>query len=226
MKASSSDNPKYTIVPIVEGQGEGKAVPILIGRWLKFRRFHNFEVELKGPVRASGKGSLTVEHKEGDDLGVEYFVRIAGRSRPDAILVLLDADKDCPAILGRSLLARARSVVSSDFPIGFVVANREYEAWFLAAFRLPSFRRKLAAANFALTRLPLPTDLDVESIPGCKSKIAEWIGVDRYDPTDHQARLTEFLPFTAAMRRGSRSFRKLLDELERLTAAARARRGR
>lgn len=221
MKAGSPGNPHYTIVPIVEGQGEVTAVPVLIRRWLKFRRFSNFE--LAGPVRASGKGSLTVVHKEGDGRGVEYFVRIAGYRRPDAILVLLDADKDCPAILGPSLLARARSVVAADFPIGVVVANPEYEAWFLAAFGLESVQRALAAAKYALTKQPITPDFDVESSPGCKSKIAEWIGVDRYDPTDHQARLTEFLPFTVAMRSRSRSFHKMLDELEKLTAAARAR---
>lgn len=225
MTSSSSEGRRkpYTIVPIVEGQGERAAVPILIRRWLAFRRFRNFEVEVRGPIRASGKGSLTAAHAAGGDLGVELFVRYALLRIPDAILILLDADKDCPAKLGPSLLARARTVVAPGFPIGVVVANREYEAWFLAAFGSPSFRRGMAGANYTLTQKSIPRGMDVEAIPGCKSRVAEWIGIDRYEPTIHQPRLTEHLPFSAAMRRRSRSFRKLLDELERLTAAARAR---
>src|SRR5258707_799345 len=104
--------PKYTIVPIVEGHGELEAVPLLIRRWLKFRRFTNFDVEIGGPVRASGKGALTVVYEEADDLGVEHFVRYAKQRKPDAILVLLDADTDCPAVLGASLLSRAKAVVA------------------------------------------------------------------------------------------------------------------
>jgi hypothetical protein len=217
---------KYTIVPIVEGFGEVEAVPILIRRWLTFRRFTNFDIDVRGPVRASGKGSLTVQHVEDGDLGVEYFIALAWLRKPNAILVLLDADDDCPATLGQSLLARAKASLPPGFPIGVVVANREFEAWFLAAFGSPRFRQGLVSANFTLRRHSIPRGFDVESIAGCKARIAEWVGIDRYEPTLHQPMLTKHLPFSPSMPRRSRSFRKLLDELERLTAAARSRRGR
>jgi hypothetical protein len=217
---------KYTIVPIVEGFGEVEAVPILIRRWLTFRRFTNFDIELRGPVRASGKGSLTVQYVEYGDLGVEHFVDLALLRNPNAILVLLDADKDCPAMLGQSLLARAKASLPPGFPIGVVVANREFEAWFLAAFGSPRFRQGLASANFTLQRHSIPRGFDVESIAGCKARIAEWVGIDRYEPIVHQPMLTRHLPFSPSMGRRSRSFRKLLDELERLTVAARTRRDR
>jgi hypothetical protein len=48
------------------------------------------------------------------------------------VLVLIDADDDCPAHLGPALLARAREA-RSDVPVSVVLANREFEAWFLAA---------------------------------------------------------------------------------------------
>ena len=42
---------KYVIVPIVEGHGEVDAVPTLLQRWLRFRRYRNVEVHVDGPVR-------------------------------------------------------------------------------------------------------------------------------------------------------------------------------
>jgi hypothetical protein len=47
-------------------------------------------------------------------------------------LVLLDADDDCPAELGPKIQDRARQVVPHR-SVSVVLANREYEAWFLAA---------------------------------------------------------------------------------------------
>ena len=52
--------------------------------------------------------------------------------RAGGVLVLLDADDDCPAALGPALLERARAA-RSDVPISVVLANREFEAWFIAA---------------------------------------------------------------------------------------------
>ena len=48
------------------------------------------------------------------------------------ILVLLDADDDCPAELASRLLRRARQS-RPDRPIRVVLAKAEYESWFLAA---------------------------------------------------------------------------------------------
>ena len=48
------------------------------------------------------------------------------------ILVLLDADDDCPAELAPTLLNRARSA-RPDCRVSVVLANREFEAWFLAS---------------------------------------------------------------------------------------------
>ena len=58
---------------------------------------------------------------------------LAGRTGPDGrILVLLDADEDCPAVLGPDLLKRARSA-RSDRAVRVVLAKAEFETWFLAA---------------------------------------------------------------------------------------------
>src|SRR5690606_8529573 len=56
------------------------------------------------------------------------------------VLVLLDADDDCPAEKGREVERRAAEVVPYR-RISVVFANREYEAWFLAgAASLNGFR--------------------------------------------------------------------------------------
>src|SRR5262249_41595614 len=48
------------------------------------------------------------------------------------VLVLFDADDDCPKELVEQLLAPARGA-RPDKTTALVVANREYEGWFLAA---------------------------------------------------------------------------------------------
>jgi len=216
---------RYVVVPIVEGNGEWHAVPVLLQRWLSFRHYYNVEVDVVGPVRAPGKGALTVAHDGKNELGVEHYVEIALLRQPDALLVLLDADKECPMVLGRNLLKRASSVVPHSYPIGVVVAKREYEAWFLAAFASSRFRDGLTELGFTLNRRSLPRGTRVEEIADCKKHVAGLIGLKKYEETIHQAQLTEILPFTRGMTRRSRSFRKLLKELHSLLVQARKRRG-
>jgi hypothetical protein len=48
------------------------------------------------------------------------------------IMLLLDADDDCPARLGPELLARLKPAIP-ELAASVVLAKREYEAWFLAA---------------------------------------------------------------------------------------------
>jgi hypothetical protein len=215
--------PKYVIVPIVEGRGEVEAVPILLRSWLGFRRYRNVQVDLAGPVYAGGKGSITVAHDKTNELGIEYYVEKAllRDPLPDIILVLLDADKECPRTLAAGLLARARALVPLDYPIGVVVAKREYEAWFLAGFPSTRFRQALTALGFRLTRHSLPRGMDVEAIADCKKEVAKLLGLKKYSPAVHQPALTRILPITRGMSRRSRSFRKLLEELQGLLMRAR-----
>jgi hypothetical protein len=215
---------RYVIVPIVEGHGEVRAVPILLRNWLRHRRFHRyFDVDLAGPVRAAGKGALKVAHNADDELGVEHYVEIALLRGPDAIVVILDADEDAPEILASSLLARALSVAPANYPLAVIVARREYEAWFLAAFPTFRFRDGLTTLNFTLTRRSLPPRTDVEAIADCKGYVADLIGVKKYEPTIHQPALTEILPFSSGMTRRSPSFGRLLTKLDALMSHTRRR---
>lgn len=215
---------KYVIVPIVEGRGEVDAVPILLRAWLRFRRSRNVEVHSDGPIYAHGKGNIAAAYDSILGRGVEHYVRLALLRQPqaDIILILLDADEDCPRSLADALLARVRIMVPADFPIGVVVANKEYEAWFLAAFASAKFRRALEEQGLRPRRHSLPRGMDVEAIADCKTRIETLVDF-KYKPTKHQPALTRILPFTSGMTRRSRSFRKLLKELHELMMKARRR---
>jgi hypothetical protein len=215
--------PKHRILAIVEGHGEQVAVPILLRRWFQHRRFRDFETPDLA-IRAPGAGALKCPHNAEDELGIEYYVEMAARERPDGILIILDADDECmeraktPSRmgLGPELLHRAR-MVAPHIPLEVVVANREYEAWFLAA--LARLRR---TARIPLgRRLPTPLS-DIETLRDCKKRLAHLLGRP-YEETVDQPDLTEALPFTPGMGRRSRSYRKLLKSLEELSRAARRR---
>jgi len=214
--------PKLRILAIVEGHGEQTAVPALLRRWFQHRRFRNFETPDLA-IRASGSGALKCSHDADDELGIEYYVEMAARERPDGILVMLDADDEClerartpsrPG-LGPELLQRARAV-ARHIPIEVVVANREYEVWFLAS--LASLRR--AAHVPRGSRLPTPLS-EIETIRDCKKRMTHLLGRP-YEETTDQASFTEALSFAPAMEERSRSYRKLIKALNALTRAARA----
>jgi hypothetical protein len=118
--------------------------------------------------------------------------------------------------------------VISSTVLGVVIAKREYEAWFLAAFPSTRFRQALTVLGkklgFRLTRQSLPRGMDVEAIADCKKEVAKLLGLKKYKERIHQPALTEVLPFTPGMARRSRSFRKLLKELDDLLIRARRRR--
>lgn len=111
---------------IVEGHGETVAVPIVIRRIVR-ERHPGLPVQVPPPLRLSrGKMTLASELSRAVDL----MARKAGDGAP--VLIFLDADDDCPAELGPRLLAVARTS-RADRDIGVVVAQREFEAWYLAS---------------------------------------------------------------------------------------------
>ncbi len=206
------------LVPIVEGYGEERAVPKLMYRWLNA---HGLAGEFSVPdlaINAKGCGRLKASHDPQNHRGIEHYIRQALRARPDAIIALLDADDEClkraqGKKLGQELLERARTVAGR-VPVAVVVANREFEAWFIAD--LPS----LKSAGIIAADANLAGDMNPELRAGCKSAMGKLLG-ERYEPTVHQAELVRGLGFTNEARRISPSYDKLVRELDRLTAEAR-----
>ena len=114
------------VAPIVEGHGEVRAVPELIRRIAE----HSAPSTLLQVLPAIRVSRTKVVKPN----VLERYVDLAARkSMPDGrILVLLDADRDCPMQLASSLLSRARAA-RSDRLISVVIAKAEFESWSLAS---------------------------------------------------------------------------------------------
>lgn len=213
---------KYLIVPVVEGHGEVEAVPVLLDNWFRFRQFTNFR-SLDKAVRAPGAKALLAPYDRERQLGIEYYVQLAAGRRPDAILVILDADDECNdrkarnpyQALGPELLNRATNVIPH-IPVAVVVANREFESWFMAGYR------RLRTKELLLHESRLPANLDIEDPRDCKRHMTQLMGRE-YSPTADQKIFAKGITFRQYMRKKSGSFDKLVRELERLTAQARLR---
>lgn len=122
--AKKSGVNKKILVPVVEGFGEVESTPLLLRRLFSMKNVRN--VEVAHPYKVQRNKMV----RQGELEKAIRHVAIA-RQGCNAILVLLDADDDCPAKLGPSLEERAPSV--STVPVRVVLANREFEAWFLGA---------------------------------------------------------------------------------------------
>jgi hypothetical protein len=122
---------------IVEGEGEEAALPILIRR----------VAERIDPTLAVQMPRAVCVHRnrlKREDLEQAIRRTVNLIQRPCAIFLLADADTDCPAVLGPELLERI-SVVRKDIPMAVVLAQHEYECWFLAAAESLRGHRGLAA---------------------------------------------------------------------------------
>jgi hypothetical protein len=190
------------IATVVEGEGEVKALPILLrrlahdlGHWtVRFPKPHRHH---RGKLLGPG--------------GLERVIDQVALLNPHAagILVLLDADDDCPATLAPSLLTRARAA-RPDRRISVVLANREFEAWFLAA-----------APSLAGIR-GLPGDLKAHPDPESPRDCKGWLTHQRtdghsYRPAADQSAVANAFDLAAA-RQHSPSFDKFCRDLANLLA--------
>lgn len=188
-----------TLGLIVEGHGEEQAAPTLIRH---IARVFSFHASISFSVRRVPKSQLV---QPGElERAVEALTRQIGRGQP--VLVLLDADDDCPKNLAEKLKARCHAK-HADVTISIVIAKKEYEAWFLAA------ARSLAGHGGLAEKLEPP--IDPESVQGAK----EWLTArmpsnQSYSPTRHQSAYSDLMDLSEARR--APSFRKFEREVGRL----------
>ena len=139
---------------------------------------------------------------------LEQFLQHA-RNKPecDAILILLDADDDCPVDESRHLSQRCEQF-HSICPVQVVYAHREYESWFLASLDTIKGRSVIPdTASFSAA---------VEDISNPKQWLTDQMPQGRaYKETTHQASFSGLIDVDLAYNE-SRSFRRLCHALEQL----------
>ena len=198
-------NPR-SIVPVVEGSGDSKAVPALLRRIL-WEHFTRYDITVESPKNAKGKKNLIKDY--------EKFVRYASIEPSCAgILVLLDADDECPVEEVGKLVERTRNLNLAK-AVTIVYANREYETWFLAS---------LDSQQGTEMRTRLEIDKS-ESYRGNVEDVHAKTWLKRrmpcrrtYKETSDQASLSPFIDIEHTRHR-SRSFQRLCHAVEELLDA-------
>jgi len=186
---------------VVEGHGESIAVPLLVRR-ITLEIDSSVVLNIPRPIRIGRDRLLKIGE-------LERAVDLAARrvDRPGGVLIVIDADDDCPATQAPDLVGRA-SRSRSDIPIGVVLANREFEAWFLAGAESLRGHRGLPSS--------LEPPRDPEQVRGAKEWLRSRMGpVRTYSPTVDQPALTQALDLHLT-RKASRSFDKCWREIARL----------
>ena len=194
------------IVPIVEGHGEYKAVPVLLHRMAEDRQVYHLKVNQ--PIRV--KASSFFQRREEFCRYVQLAANKAAQGN-GLVLILMDCEDDCPAELGPSLLERAKEA-RSDVQYLCVLAHREYETWFIAAAD--------SLAGYSGLKTDLSSLLNPESRRDAKGWLTENMPNDTYEPIRHQAKFTAQFSFEQAETVPSfKRFRdKLTQYLERFVA--------
>lgn len=188
------------IASIVEGDGEVAALPVLLRRingWLT----PDGQVQAFPPIRVRRDRFLNRE----EEFRRHLLLAAAKCGKDGWILILLDADDDCPAMLGAQTLKRAREYAPHR-GISVVLANREYENWFIAAAESLNGHR-----GFSSTRHDI---MEAERPRNAKGWIGEHMGGGVYRETTDQPAFSALMDLQQASDR-SRSFRKLCSEWNR-----------
>ena len=183
------------IIPIVEGHGEVSAVPILIRRIADSLGI--YDAQVGKPIRCPR--SKIVKRSE-----LERAIGLAVRKSQGRgqILLLIDAESDCPAHLAPTLLERAKEA-RGDIPVAIVLAKQEFEAWFLGS--LESIRPGTIPPQ------------NPEEIQGAKERLASLMGTP-YSETVDQAKLASQFDMAQARKR-CLSFDKCWRAIESLLVA-------
>lgn len=191
----------FTIASIVEGEGELKSVPILIHR-IKEIVAPGILLRTPNPIRVSR--SLVVKPNE-----FEKYLNIAAQKagRDGRILVLLDADDDCPRKLAADLRERVHAS-HSDRVVSVVLAKSEFESWFIASV-------ESIAGKFSIQ-----SDCKCPSNPERIRNAKGWLSRHmvqnaHYRPLAHQSKMSREFNMDIA-RKQSPSFDKFWRDIEAL----------
>lgn len=185
------------IASIVEGDGEVTALPVLLRRLAS--EWHSaVPANPLPPIRVRRDKFL---HRD-DEFRRQLLLAAAKSGEGGWILIVLDADDDCPAELGKQIYDRAQQYIAHR-RLSVVLANREFEAWFIAAAH--SLR---GVRGFS----PLPQEPVQAEVPrNAKGWIRERMQNGTYSEILDQPAFAARIDLQQAFD-NSRSFRKLCKE--------------
>ncbi|MCB9793456.1 MAG: DUF4276 family protein [Alphaproteobacteria bacterium] len=192
-----------TAACVVEGYGEVQALPELLRRVVAWLPGPHYFVEVKRPIRQARDRLV---RRAGE---LEKAAQLAAlKAGPGGwVLILLDADDDLPCQLAPELLDRLSFLSDvNGVVVSVVLADREFESWFLAS------------AESLRGHRGLPADLErpgeILRIRGAKEWLSERMARgQKYSPTRDQVALCARMDLGEA-RAHSASFDKLCRECE------------
>ncbi|MEK6807114.1 MAG: DUF4276 family protein [Pseudomonadota bacterium] len=185
---------------VVEGHGEVQALPLLLRRMAPWRRAGAF-LDVQYPIRVPRNRFLNRPEE------FERYLRLAASKCGESgwVLVILDADDDCPGTAGPEILRRAVAILPSH-SVSVVLANREFEAWFIGAASSLNGHRGLSIDAADLL-------IDPEGPRDAKGWLGRRMPDCRYGETTDQPAFAAHMDMQEALDR-CRSFRKLCKELD------------
>lgn len=114
---------KIVIASIVEGHGEVSAIPVLV-RKVAGEMFDRYDVVVPNPHRVK-RSQLVAGNVRGQVLENAIRVQAERVSKAGGVLVVADADDDCPVLLAQKLATPQFSYSK----VEIAIAVREFEAW-------------------------------------------------------------------------------------------------
>ncbi|MBI4283072.1 MAG: DUF4276 family protein [Chloroflexi bacterium] len=190
----------YSIVPIVEGHSEIESVPVLMRRLRD--KWGKYELEIERPVRVHRNQVVKPDELE------RRVILATTRPNCRAIMVILDADDDCPKELAPKLLERAGRVVQAQgIIISVVLANSELEAWFISSIE------SLHGIRGISTDAQSPNN--PEEKRDAKKFLSNLMGERYYSEVDDQPAFASRFDLTKAYM-NSRSFKKFQDDFYKI----------
>lgn len=185
------------IASIVEGDGEVSALPVLLRR-LASEWHASVTVNPLQPIRVRRDRFLNKD----DEFRRQLLLAAAKSGEDGWVLILLDADDDCPAALGREIYVRAQRHIPHR-RLSVVLANKEFEAWFIAAANSLQDVRGFSVSSEA--------HVQAESPRNAKGWIREHMQSGVYSEIRDQPAFAARMDLRQAYA-NSRSFRKLCKE--------------
>lgn len=212
---------RILIAPIVEGQGEVEAIRCLLDR-IWYEMIGGEFIEVLRPVRQKRTKLLRKDRSTGltvaDTKECERAIKLAALKLYDKdkgdllasrmVLLMLDADEDCPRDLVK-LIRNNIPDVNPALDLSIVFTCVEYETWFVAA---------AASLDKYLSLQPEDSEIsDPERQRLGKGWIQQRFKSTPYSETLDQVKLTAAMDLDLCRKR-SPSFNKLCRELERRAA--------